>query len=309
MKVVFFGTAEFAVPALKKVSSHVSLVVSQPDRPSGRGLKLRPSPVKQAAIELGLPVSTPESARNSEFIESIAALHPDILLVAAYGQILSLRLLESAKHGGINLHGSILPLYRGAAPIQRSIIEGHTETGVTLMQMAKGMDTGDIIEIRKIPIQPDTKADELTKWLAELAAEMAHVWLPKLCSGEYPRIAQDNELATMAPKILKDEAEIKTSSEAKSAYNLFRGLFPSPGTYFTTASGTVKPTEIKLFLELVDPSIASGTLLKIENQWVLVLQSGGLILTKVKPEGKPEMSFNDYANGARIRSGEKWLVN
>jgi len=307
LKVVYFGTAEFAVPALKKVADHVVLVVTQPDRPSGRGLKVHSSPVKQAAIELGLPIVSPESARNQEFIDSIEEIYPDILLVAAYGQILSLKLLKSAKFGGINLHGSILPAWRGAAPIQRSIMSGDQETGVTLMQMAKGMDTGDIIEIRKIEIGINEKADNLTKRLAELGAELALDWLPALTSGEYLRIPQDHDSATMAPKITREETLIKASNTAIEAFNLFRGVFPSPGAYFETISGEVKATEIEVGNAELGALGEPGTVVKLENNFYLSLAEGSLRLLKIKPNGKPEMKFSDYANGIRLKSGDAWL--
>ena len=169
MRIVYFGTSDFAVPALRALAEHVVLVVSQPDRPTGRGMKLQSSPVKKLALELGLPVETPEKARTPEFVEQVAAIGADVHVVAAYGQILSVKLLETAKNGGINLHGSILPAYRGAAPIQRSILNGDHETGVTLMQMDKGMDTGDMIAVAKTPIGPDETYGELQTRLSEIA--------------------------------------------------------------------------------------------------------------------------------------------
>src|SRR5262249_18938452 len=151
----------FAVPALQELKDHISLVVTQPDRPSGRGMRMHSSPVKEAALEIGLPVETPEKSRAPEFVERLQSENADALVVASYGQILSQRVLDSAKRGGINLHGSILPKYRGAAPIQRAILDGEPETGITLMQMDKGMDSGDIIAIERTPIGSDETYGEL----------------------------------------------------------------------------------------------------------------------------------------------------
>jgi len=205
MRVAYFGTAVFAVPALRAVADHVVLVVSQPDRPTGRGLQTQPSPVKLAALEHGLPVETPEKCRTPEFVEFLRSLELDVLLVAAYGQILSVAVLESAHRGGINLHGSVLPHYRGAAPIQRAILAGERQTGITLIQMDKGMDSGDCIAIEHTPIGEDETYGELQDRLAAIAAEMAGTWLPRIVAGDYPRVPQDHDHATFAPKVLKED--------------------------------------------------------------------------------------------------------
>jgi folate-dependent phosphoribosylglycinamide formyltransferase PurN len=186
MRLVFFGTAEFAVPALRAVAEQTVLAVSQPDRPSGRGMGLKASPVKLAAQELGLEVATPQKCRAPEFVEQLESLQADALIVAAYGQILSQSVLDSVRRGGINLHGSILPKYRGAAPIQRAILEGETQTGVTLMQMDRGMDTGDVIAISRTPIGPDETYGELQERLAETGAELLFEWLERIVAGDYP---------------------------------------------------------------------------------------------------------------------------
>lgn len=300
MKLAYFGTADFAVPALRALAPHLALVVSQPDRPSGRGMKLHASPVKLAALELGLPVETPEKARAAEFVEHIRSLELDALVVAAYGQILSVALLESAKRGGINLHGSILPKYRGAAPIQRSILNGDAETGVTLMQMAKGMDTGDIIAIARTPIGPDETYGELQTRLADIVADLAAEWMPRIVAGNYPRVVQDEAEATLAPKITKDEAEIRFDMPAREAYQSYRAFTPAPGAFLRTRWGVMRL--VKVGTE--EQSGVPGTLL---DGGTIAFAQGSLQLHEVKPEGRPKMTMMDFANGAHLKSGDSLI--
>ncbi len=303
MRIVFFGTASFAVPSFEAVHEHVVAVVSQPDRPSGRGLKLSASPVKARAMELGHEVVTPEKARDPEFVSWVQSLDADFLLVAAFGQILSVALLESARHGGINLHGSILPEYRGAAPIQRTILDGRTETGVTMIQMDKGMDSGDVISIEKMSILPDETYGELQDRLAVLAAEMARSWAPKLATGEYPREVQDHELATAAPKIEKAEAHIRWNRDAASEYNRFRAFTPAPGAVLDTNLGPARISQAGFSPESGEP----GQVLAIQPHLRVALASGSLHILELQPAGKKRMSGRDFANGSRLKIGDSLL--
>lgn len=301
MRIVYFGTSEFAIPALKALKEHVVLVVCQPDRPSGRKMQLKPAPVKQAALELGLPVETPEKARDPEFVELIRNLEADVHVVAAYGQILSVKLLETAKRGGINLHGSILPKYRGAAPIQRAILNEEPETGVTLMQMDKGMDTGDMIDIVRTPIQPDETYGELQERLSHLAAEQISDWIERIVGGNYPRIPQDHDQATYAPKVDREERVINLNGVASREYARFKAFTPNPGTFIPLQDGTR--------LNLVETRLGAssgevGTLLSLDP-CVVSCALGSLVLLTVKPEGKPAMSGEDWARGRRLELGSK----
>jgi methionyl-tRNA formyltransferase len=298
MKIVYFGTSDFAVPALRVLAPQVILVVSQPDRPSGRGMKLKPSPVKAVALQLGIPVETPERARDAEFVETIAALRADIHVVAAYGQILSMRLLETATRGGVNLHGSILPRYRGAAPIQRAIFEGETETGVTLMQMAKGMDTGDMIDIVRTPIHPDETYGELQERLSVLAASQVGDWIERLVAGDYPREVQDETLATYAPKIDRAETELSFTRSAGTEYRRFRAFTPNPSCFINTSLGRLKVTAARLATEVGEP----GAILSL-TPLVVGFREGALQFDEVQPEGKPRLSASDWANGQRLVVG------
>ncbi|HRI45176.1 MAG TPA: methionyl-tRNA formyltransferase [Fimbriimonadaceae bacterium] len=301
MKLVFFGSAEFAVPALRAVAPHVVLVVTQPDRPSGRGHRLHSTAVKQVAIELGLPVEAPERCRTPEFVERLRAFETDALLVAAYGQILSQAVLESARQGGINLHGSILPKYRGAAPIPRAILEGEHETGVTLMQMDKGMDSGDIIAIERTPIGPDETAGQLQERLATTAAAMASEWMPKIVAGAYPRTPQNHELATLAPKIVKEEAELRFEREAEGEYARFRAFTPSPGPFVVVECAPVRLRAIAR----ATPEGRPGEILATSPDLIIAFEKGSLGFLEVQPAGKRPISGRDWANGMRLRVGDR----
>lgn len=299
MRIVFFGTAEFAVPALRAVAPHVLLVVSQPDRPKGRGAQLQASPVKEAAVELGLPVETPLKARDPGFVAHIRDFHADFLLVAAYGQILSVDLLNAANRGGINLHGSILPRYRGAAPIQRAIQNGDTTTGVTLMQMDKGMDTGDMIDVRQLSIGPDETYGELASRLGDLAGQMAFDWMIRLTIGDYPRVPQSMVPIepTHAAKVTKEEAELRFDQQAATAYNAFRAFNPSPGPWMQTKFGRLKVSEARFSPETGEP----GTRVGVDG---IGFEGGSIRLLTVQPEGKKRMSGVDFFNGFRIQPGD-----
>ena len=300
MRIVFFGTGSFAVPTLRAAAEHVVLVVTQPDRPSGRGMRLQPSPVKEAALELGLAVATPEKSRAPEFVQILTDQNADFLLVASYGQILSQAVLDCTKRGGINLHGSILPKYRGAAPIQRAILDGETQTGVTLMQMDKGMDTGDMIDLSTTLIGPDETYGQLQDRLAVIAAELAQKWIDRIAEGNNPRTNQDSSQATIAPKITREEGELSPSRPAQAEYNRFRAFTPSPGAYIKTQTGLLKISQARLSELQGEPA----TVLATKEGLVLAFQGGSLELLELLPEGKKRMSGRDFANGARLRVGD-----
>ena len=300
MKLIFFGTAAFALPALRVLAPHIALVVTQPDRPTGRGMRVQPSPVKLKAQELGLRVESPEKTRAPEFVARLRELDADALVVASYGQILSTAVLESARSGGINLHGSILPEYRGAAPIQRCILDGREETGITLMQMDRGMDTGDMIHVERTPIGPDETYGELQDRLALLAAGMIVEWMPRIVAGDYPRTAQNSSLATNAPKVDKSEAELSFSKPALEEYARFRAFTPAPGAFLRTPNGIVRLHSVRHEHVEGEP----GTLLALSPEPVVGFANGALRLIEVQPEGKRRMSGRDWANGARLKKGD-----
>jgi len=304
LRIVYFGTADFAVPALRAVADHVTLVVSQPDRPKGRGLKMQASPVKAVALELGIQVETPEKSRSPEFREILEAENADIFLVAAYGQILSQAVLDIPRCGCINLHGSILPKWRGAAPIQRAIEAGDLETGVTLMQMDRGMDTGDIIAIDRIPIGADETAGDLFGKLADLAGEMAREWMPKIAAGDYERVPQDGELARMAPKVEKSEAEITADLDLRMAYDRFRAFSPFPGAFAVGDLGQIKLHRVR---PVDGVEGVPGTLIDAPGEIIVAVQGGGLRLEEFQLEGRKRVLASEFLNGARLSPGMRFL--
>ncbi len=303
MRLAFFGSAEFALPALQRLAPHVLLVVSQPDRRQGRGKKLQPTPISAWAREAGIPVETPEKARDPEFIQRIRDLDLDALVVAAYGQILKPALLESARRGGINLHGSLLPAWRGAAPIQRAIEAGETATGVTLMQMDEGMDTGCMIAKETAAIAPDETAGELTERLAQAAAGLAESWLPAIAAGGYPCEPQDGAAASLARKVEKEDARLDLSLPAAVLYNRFRAFTPAPGAWIPLADGTLKVRRARRLPMSGEP----GAILAVQPELTVACQDGSLMLLEVQPPGKGAMSGADWARGRRLELGGRLI--
>lgn len=300
MKLVFFGTSVFAVPILERLSPYVSLAVTQPDRPSGRGLSLNPSPVKQCAVALGVPVIDPKKIRTPDFEAELRALGADAFVVAAYGRILPANILDIPPYGCLNLHGSILPAYRGAAPIQRCLENGDRVTGVTLMHMDEGMDTGDMIAVVETKIGDDEVYGALQDRLAVLAAELAEAWVPRVVAGNAMRIHQLEMNATHAAKIEKGEAELKWTDSAHVNHNRFRAFTPSPGPYFRTQDGVVRVSSMRL----ADQSGSPGTILALRPNLCIACLDGSVELLDVRPEGRKLMSGSDWANGARLRIGD-----
>jgi methionyl-tRNA formyltransferase len=263
-----------------------------------------PTKVKIEAQELGIPILTPEKIRAPEFVELLREVDADFLLVASYGQILSEAVLASTKRGGINLHGSILPKYRGAAPIQRSIEDGETESGVTLMQMDKGMDTGDVITITTTPIDPDETYGELQIRLAEIASNIAVDWAPRIVAGEYEHFAQDAELATVAPKITRAETELNLTEPARKEYNRFRAFSPAPGAMLVTRFGRIKLVRARFNEQNGTP----GTIVALKPNIAVACEQGSLELLEIVPEGKRPMDGRSWANGQRLRIGDNLLA-
>src|SRR5689334_7222204 len=240
MRTVFFGTPELAVPALRELASTTNVlgVVCQPDRPAGRGLELREPAVKRAARELGIEVYQPVKVKTGELAVWVRARQPDVAVVLAYGRILPPAVLAAPRRGCMNLHASLLPRYRGAAPIQWAIMRGETETGIALMQMDEGLDTGPVYSERRTPILGEDDAATLSGKLAELAAVVVREDLPRAVSGELVAIPQDGSLATFAPPLDREHARIDWAASAPVIVNQVRGLSPRPGA-FTTKAGRV----------------------------------------------------------------------
>jgi len=306
LTLVFCGTPRFAVPtleALVRAGFSVRLVVTQPDKPSGRGLTLAPSPVKQSALALELPVTQPENIRNNdEFRAQLTALKPDAIIVVGYGRILPQWMIGLPRLGNINLHASLLPKYRGAAPIQWAIARGETVTGVTTMRIDAGLDTGDILLQKEIPVQPMDTAETLAPTLAAIGADLTIETLRGLQAGTIKPRPQDHANATLAPILKKEDGRIDFHHTAQEICNRLRGFQPWPGA-FTTFRGKN--------LHIWDAAVSQRSLphgeLLVENNRLVVGCSAGTSLTllEVQPEGKKRMAVCDFLHGYRPHHGEK----
>ncbi len=308
MKIVFLGTPEFAVPSLHAIvnSGHeVVLVVTQPDKPAGRGLKLTSPPVKIAAQNLNLTVFQPEKLNDPESLKVIAEARPDVLVVVAYGRILKEQCLAIPPKGCINVHPSLLPKYRGPAPIQHAILNGDEVTGVTTMFMDVGMDTGDIILQREVPISPDDTAGTLSKKLSIVGAEVLVETLKLLERGDAPRIPQDHSQATYAPILPPEIAHLDFSQPAKRLRNLIRALNPEPGAF-----AFFRGKRVKFWMAQVSDEQASlppGTVAAVDRKNLCIATGDGLLLpTELQTEGKKVLPVEEWLKGTQPQVGEKF---
>ncbi len=331
MKIVFFGTPQFAVPSLKNLLSHPSFevlaVVTQPDKRRGRGSKVTPSPVKAAAQKINpdLPIWQPARIKKDpDTLAQLEALKADAFVVIAYGQILSQQILDMPDIGCINAHGSILPEYRGAAPIQWCLCRGEYETGVTTMLMDAGMDTGPMIMKATMPIGLLDNAWQVAEKLSELSADLLPVTLQKLRQQFIRPIPQDDSCATYAPLISKDDYQLDWTKSAKALHDQVRGFYPNCVTQFQGSPLKVIETvplgksyweqlpddmdDVRSRYEsaTLNPNSKPGTLLTLLKNYGPVIQTGDghLLLHEVKPAGKKALSGWDFANGSRIEIGE-----
>lgn len=302
MRIVFMGTPDFAAAILKKLidrKRNVVGVFSQPDKPVGRKQVITPTATKVVAQEYGIPVFQPAKLRDGEALKIMKELKPDLTVVAAYGKILPKDILDVPTLGNVNVHGSLLPKYRGSAPIQWSVINGDKVTGITTMYMAEGMDTGDMIMKFELPIGEDETAGELFERMAELGAESIEKTLELFDNGEVKGTPQDENEATYAPMLKKEMGEINFDKKANDIHNLVRGLNPWPSAYTFLDGKTVKVHEAKA----VDGfSGETGTLLD-EKRFIVGCENGAVELLTVQPEGKNKMSGADFIRGRRLEKG------
>ncbi len=306
LNLVFCGTPRFAVPTLEKLIASgfaVSAVVTQPDRPRGRGLELAPSPVKARAVELGLPVTQPAKIKNNpEFQSLISSLHPDAIIVVGYGRMIPQWMLDLPRHGNINLHASLLPKYRGAAPIQWAIARGEPATGVTTMRIDSGLDTGDILLQKEIPIVPQDTAETLAPRLAAMGAELMVETLRGLEAGEIHPRAQEHAKATLAPILKKEEGRIDFHRTAQEICNRLRGFQPWPGAFTAFRGKSLQLWEAKP----VPSQIELGKLVvQGDRLFAGSGESTALELLEVQPEGKKRMPARDFVHGYHPTTGEK----
>ncbi len=311
MRILFMGTSEFAVPALRAlISGDFELigVVTQPDRPSGRGKRLNSSPVKVVATEHKLPIYQPERARKLNFVRTLKDLAPDVIVVAAFGQLLPQTVLDIPPYGTINLHPSLLPKYRGAAPIQWALINGETETGVTLMLLDAGEDTGDIICAERIPIRDGDTALTLTEQLATLGAKQLVQVLSKMPKNAPPPATPQNDAAaTYAPRLTKETGHINWNQPAVAIHNLVRGTAIWPGAY-TFFRENLRLKIVDCQPETQVSALPPGTLEIVDRQKLFVATTEGTLqLLQIQPATKKTMEARDFINGYQLRTGERFL--
>jgi methionyl-tRNA formyltransferase len=299
-RVLFMGSPQFAVPALQALMSGYQVVgvVTQPDRPSGRGRQLHPPPVKVLAQAHGLPVLQPASLRSPEAIAELQALHPDVIVVAAFGQILRPAVLDLPPFGCLNIHASLLPRWRGAAPIAAAILAGDETAGITIMRMDPGLDTGPILRQRALPIAPDDTAESLGEKLARLGADLLLDTLPDWLAGRIEPQPQDDALVTLAPQLEKEQGHIDWSGPADAIARQVRAFHPWPGT-FTPWQGA----PLRILRASAEPSsvegMLTGTVVATPEGPAVATGRGWLRLIEVQPAGKRPMPASAFVRGAR----------
>ena len=308
MKLVFCGTPDFAVPTLEAVLAaghEVALVLTQPDRPAGRKMELQISAVKKLALKHGLQIAQPERLKLNEDLKSqLQQIHPDAILVVAYGRIIPQWMLDLPRFGNINLHGSLLPKYRGAAPIQWAVANGETETGVTTMHLDAGLDTGDVLLEHRLAVGPDSMASDLFPQLSQIGADLVLATLAGLEAGTITRKPQDHAQATLAPILTREDARMDlTDRTATEAYNRWRGFYPWPGAHalfrgkrFLVHRMSVSPT---------NPGLPAGALDWSAGQLLAGAAEGtAIILQEVQLEGKQQLTGMDFVRGFQLKQGE-----
>lgn len=309
MRILFMGTPDFAqicLQSLVEAGQQVVAVVTQPDKPKGRGYHMIPPPVKVYAQERGIPVYQPQTLRDGAFADTLSALAPDVIIVVAYGKILPSYILDYPRLGCINAHGSLLPKYRGAAPIQRAVMEGASETGITIMYMDEGVDTGDMLLWEKTPITEEDTFETVHDRLAAMAGKLLVQVLPMLEAGKVASVRQDDTLATYAPKIEKADCVLDFSRDANAILWQIRGLSPYPLAMTRMPDGkllkvlSAKPAQ-------GTSSAAVGTVTDLTDEGFCVACGDGqkIWITGVLPEGKSKMRAADFVRGRRIQTGDR----
>lgn len=307
MKILFMGTPDFAVPSLRALwesGEEIVGVVTQPDKPKGRSYVLTPPPVKVFATENNLPVYQPKTLKDEAFAALLESLAPDMIVVVAFGKILPRNVLDYPKYGCINVHGSLLPAYRGAAPMQRAIIEGETVTGITTMYMADGIDTGDMLHKAEYTIGENDNFETVHDALSELGAKTLIETVTKLKNGTAVRLAQDDALATYAAKIEKEDCLLDFSRDALSIHNLIRGLSPIPLSFTHTPDGKLLKVVASRVISTEETHSACGEVLSLDGEIAIACGKGTLALTAVLPEGKGKMPAADFIRGRKLAIGD-----
>ncbi len=307
MKLVFFGTPDFAVPALEalvRTRHDIAVVVTQPDRPKGRGLKTVPSPVKRLAHKHGLETLQPDRASTPEFVQKIRTIAPDLVVVVAYGEILGRELLEVPKHGAVNLHASLLPRYRGSSPIQAAILNGDATTGVTVIRMDEGMDTGDILAQAEVSIGDNDTAGTLHDTLARVGADVLTETVDRIESGTVTAGPQEHQLATYTKRLRKDDGVINWNMPTEKLYNFVRAMNPWPLAHTQGGRFRIWMTSVPSDqMERAEPA----TVVRADERGLFVATSDGAIkIEQIQVAGRKPMSSSEFLRGHPLRVGEKF---
>jgi methionyl-tRNA formyltransferase len=312
LRIVFCGTPEFAVPSLRRLAERpefsVEAVITQPDRPRGRGQHVSSSPVKEAALEIGLHVYQPETIKSESAQEFLKRVAPDAVVIIAYGQIVPARLLSIPRLGWLNLHASLLPRYRGAAPIHWAIANGETITGLTTMQIDAGMDTGPTLLRREVEIGPDETAPELAARMSAIGADIVAESLLQFDRGEISPVPQEKEEVSYAPILKKEDGRIDWSRPAQQIYNRMRGFTPWPGSYSTFRGQTCHLWGRPEIRGTGEAHITPGEILPSAKEIYIACGEGtSLQLEAIQVEGRKKISAREFANGARIGLAERFV--
>lgn len=311
LRVVFLGTPAFAVPSVEGVvrsGADLRAVVCQPDRPKGRGQALAAPPVKEWAVARGIPVLQPEKVRNGRLRALLEPFDPDVLVVTAYGRVLPKEVLELPPHGALNAHASLLPKYRGAAPIQWAIARGETETGISVMQMDEGLDTGDVLLERRLDIGPEETAIELHDRLAVLAGEALEEVLRRLEQGPHPlpRTPQDHASATLAPLLKKEDGWLDLRRPAQELVNRIRGFQPWPGAVLFREGKPFKVHRARVGDRDTGAGVEPGTVVATGDALSIATGRGTLDVLEIQPEGRRRMSAREFVAGQRLAPGDRF---
>lgn len=308
MRLIFMGTPDFAVPSLEKLigaGNDICGVFTQPDKPKGRGHKLQAPPVKELALRHGLPVFQPATLRDPEIQSQIAGLRPELIVVVAYGKLLPLQVLETPERGCINVHGSLLPKYRGAAPIQWTVINGEEFAGVTTQRMAEGMDTGDILLKAETPVGPEETSGELFDRLKLMGADLLIETLEKLECGELTGIPQDESQATMAPMLKKELSQLDWSQPAQKVHDMIRGLNPWPCAVASLDNKRLKLLSSRV-VELPREGLEPGRAVDCGGELIAICGQGALRVTELQTENGKRMSGKSYLLGHPLAGDQKF---
>ena len=301
--IMFMGTPEISATCLKQLldDGHgISVVITREDKPRGRGNVMTPTPVKTLAIQHGIPVYTPKTLRDEAFAQLLQEYKPEIIVVVAYGKILPLNVIEYPKFGCVNLHVSLLPKYRGAAPMQRAIMEGESETGVTVMYMAEGLDTGDIISVEKFPILPEDDFEAIHDRSAEVGGRLLSATIEQIYNGTAERTPQDDSLACYASKVEKEDCKIDFTLSAQKLDCIIRGVTPIPGAFDYHGGKMLKINKARPVSGKGTPGEVIDLSDKGEGYVTIACGEGALKVTMLIPEGKGKMTAGDFVRGRKI---------